>query len=60
MVHWYQYLGVKAPSLYKHVDGLPDLPLADLRAAWTATLPALFGSPEATVGAVPAGTVPTS
>jgi phosphoribosylformylglycinamidine synthase len=42
------------------VDGLPDLPLAELRAAWTATLPALFGTPEATVGAVPAGTVPTS
>jgi len=42
------------------VDGLPDLPLAELRAAWSATLPALFGSPEATVGAVPAGTVPTS
>ena len=42
------------------VDGLPDLPLAELRAAWTATLPALFGTPEATVGSVPAGTVPTS
>jgi phosphoribosylformylglycinamidine synthase len=42
------------------VDGLLELPLAELRAAWTATLPALFGTPEATVGAVPAGTVPTS
>ncbi|NEM06698.1 phosphoribosylformylglycinamidine synthase subunit PurL [Geodermatophilus normandii] len=42
------------------VDGVGELPLAELRAAWTATLPALFGSPEATVGAVPAGTVPTS
>jgi phosphoribosylformylglycinamidine synthase subunit PurL len=42
------------------VDGLLELPLAELRAAWTATLPALFGSPEATIGAVPAGTVPTS
>ena len=41
------------------VDGLPDLPLAELRAAWSATLPALFGTPEATVGAVPTGTVPT-
>jgi phosphoribosylformylglycinamidine synthase len=42
------------------VDGVADLPLAELRAAWTATLPALFGTPEATVGSVPAGTVPTS
>jgi phosphoribosylformylglycinamidine synthase len=42
------------------VDGVLDLPLAELRAAWTATLPALFGTPEATVGAVPAGAVPTS
>jgi phosphoribosylformylglycinamidine synthase len=42
------------------VDGLLDLPLAELRAAWTATLPALFGTPEVTVGSVPAGTVPTS
>jgi phosphoribosylformylglycinamidine synthase II len=42
------------------VEDLPDLPLAELRAAWTATLPALFGTPEATVGAVPAGAVPTS
>jgi phosphoribosylformylglycinamidine synthase len=42
------------------VEGLVDLGLADLRAAWTATLPALFGTPEATVGAVPAGAVPTS
>jgi phosphoribosylformylglycinamidine synthase len=40
------------------VDGLLGLPLAELRAAWTATLPALFGTPGATVGAVPAGTVP--
>jgi len=42
------------------VQGLLDLPLAELRAAWTATLPALFGTPEATVGAVPTGAVPTS
>ena len=42
------------------VEDLPDLPLAELRAAWTATLPALFGSPEVTVGTVPAGTVPSS
>jgi phosphoribosylformylglycinamidine synthase len=42
------------------VEGLPGLPLAELRAAWSATLPALFGTPEATVGSVPAGTVPTS
>jgi phosphoribosylformylglycinamidine synthase II len=47
------------------VDGVLELPLAELRTAWTATLPALFGSPEATggarpVGSVPAGTVPTS
>jgi phosphoribosylformylglycinamidine synthase len=42
------------------VEGGLDLPLAELRAAWTATLPALFGSPEATIGTVPAGTVPTS
>jgi phosphoribosylformylglycinamidine synthase II len=37
-----------------------ELSLDELRAAWTATLPALFGSPEAAVGTVPAGTVPTS
>ncbi|HJX42699.1 MAG TPA: phosphoribosylformylglycinamidine synthase subunit PurL [Geodermatophilus sp.] len=42
------------------VEGVADLPLAGLRAAWTATLPALFGTPEATVGSVPAGAVPTS
>jgi phosphoribosylformylglycinamidine synthase subunit PurL len=42
------------------VDGVAELPLAELRAAWTATLPALFGTPEATVGTVPAGGVPTS
>jgi phosphoribosylformylglycinamidine synthase II len=42
------------------VDGVAELPLAELRAAWSATLPALFGTPEATVGTVPAGTVPTS
>ena len=34
--------------------------LAELRAAWSATLPALFGAPEVTVGSIPAGTVPTS
>ncbi|MGY1713128.1 phosphoribosylformylglycinamidine synthase subunit PurL [Geodermatophilus sp. SYSU D01106] len=42
------------------VEGIAALPLDELRAAWTATLPALFGTPEATVGSVPAGTVPTS
>jgi phosphoribosylformylglycinamidine synthase len=42
------------------VEGLLELPLDGLRAAWTATLPALFGTPEATVGAVPTGAVPTS
>ncbi|WP_324274654.1 AIR synthase-related protein [Blastococcus brunescens] len=42
------------------LDGVLDLPLAELRAAWTATLPALFGSPGVAVGTVPAGTVPTS
>jgi phosphoribosylformylglycinamidine synthase len=42
------------------VDGLLELQLAELRVAWTATLPALFGAPEVTVGSVPAGTVPTS
>ncbi|WNV75328.1 phosphoribosylformylglycinamidine synthase subunit PurL [Geodermatophilus sp. DSM 44513] len=42
------------------VEGVAALPLAELRAAWTATLPALFGAPEDAVGTVPAGTVPTS
>ncbi|MGY1838876.1 MULTISPECIES: phosphoribosylformylglycinamidine synthase subunit PurL [unclassified Modestobacter] len=42
------------------LDGLLELPLAELREAWTGTLPALFGSPETAVGTVPAGTVPTS
>jgi phosphoribosylformylglycinamidine synthase len=42
------------------VEGQGELALAELRAVWSATLPALFGTPEATVGAVPAGTVPTS
>jgi phosphoribosylformylglycinamidine synthase len=42
------------------VEDLLELSLAELRAAWTATLPALFGSPEVAVGTVPAGTVPTS
>jgi phosphoribosylformylglycinamidine synthase II len=41
------------------VEGLLDLALTELRAAWSATLPALFGSPEATIGTVPAGAVPT-
>jgi phosphoribosylformylglycinamidine synthase len=41
------------------VDGL-QLGIAELRAAWSATLPALFGTPEAAVGAVPVGAVPTS
>jgi phosphoribosylformylglycinamidine synthase II len=43
------------------IDGVLDLPLAELRAAWSATLPALFGGPEhSTPFTVPAGTVPTS
>ncbi|WP_448641379.1 phosphoribosylformylglycinamidine synthase subunit PurL [Geodermatophilus sp. URMC 63] len=42
------------------VEGVADIPLAELRAAWTATLPALFGTPEAAVGTVPSGAVPTS
>jgi phosphoribosylformylglycinamidine synthase II len=42
------------------VDGLLELRLAELRAAWTATLPTLFGAPEVAVGTVPAGAVPTS
>ena len=42
------------------VDGLLDLQISVLRAAWSATLPALFGTPEAAVGAVPTGAVPTS
>jgi phosphoribosylformylglycinamidine synthase len=43
------------------VDGQVELPLDELRAAWTATLPALFGGPEhSTPLTVPAGTVPTS
>jgi phosphoribosylformylglycinamidine synthase len=42
------------------LDGLLELPLAEVREAWTATLPALFGSPEIAVGTVPAGAVPTS
>jgi phosphoribosylformylglycinamidine synthase II len=37
-----------------------ELSLEELRAAWSATLPALFGSPAVAVGTVPAGTVPTS
>ncbi|HEY0402719.1 MAG TPA: AIR synthase-related protein, partial [Blastococcus sp.] len=43
-----------------NVEGLLDLRIAELRAAWSATLPALFGAPEVAVGAVPAGAVPTS
>ncbi|MGY1752868.1 phosphoribosylformylglycinamidine synthase subunit PurL [Blastococcus sp. SYSU D01042] len=43
------------------LEGLLELPLAELRAAWSATLPALFGGPEhSTPLTVPAGTVPTS
>jgi phosphoribosylformylglycinamidine synthase subunit PurL len=52
--------GGSGPDAALVVDGVADLPLAELRTAWTATLPALFGTPEATVGSVPAGTVPTS
>jgi phosphoribosylformylglycinamidine synthase len=43
------------------LDGVLHLPLAELHAAWAATLPALFGGPEhGTPFTVPAGTVPTS
>jgi phosphoribosylformylglycinamidine synthase len=42
------------------VEGLLEFPLAELRAAWTATLPALFGAPADAVGTVPTGTVPAS
>ncbi|KQS73763.1 phosphoribosylformylglycinamidine synthase subunit PurL [Modestobacter sp. Leaf380] len=42
------------------VEGLVELPLAELRTTWSTTLPALFDTPEATVGAVPTGAVPTS
>ena len=43
------------------IDGVLDLPLTELRAAWSATLPALFGAPEHSAPlTVPAGTVPTS
>jgi phosphoribosylformylglycinamidine synthase len=42
------------------VEGLLEFPLAELRAAWSATLPALFGTPADAVGTVPTGTVPTS
>jgi phosphoribosylformylglycinamidine synthase subunit PurL len=52
--------GGDGPDAVLAVDGVAELPLAELRAAWSATLPALFGTPEATVGSVPAGTVPTS
>ena len=37
------------------VTGLVDLPLAELHTTWTTTLPALFDTPEAVVGSVPAG-----
>ncbi|MCO7218825.1 phosphoribosylformylglycinamidine synthase subunit PurL [Klenkia sp. PcliD-1-E] len=42
------------------VEGVLELPLAELRSAWTRTLPDLFGHPEDVVGAVPTGAVPTS
>ncbi len=42
------------------VTGLVELPLAELHTAWSTTLPALFDTPEAVVGSVPAGAVPTS
>ncbi len=41
------------------VEELATLPLAELRAAWTATLPAIFGTSEAPIGDRPGGTVPT-
>jgi len=42
------------------VEGLVELPLAELRTTWTRTLPDLFGHPEDAVGTVPTGAVPTS
>jgi phosphoribosylformylglycinamidine synthase len=43
------------------LEDLLVLRLDELRAAWSATLPALFGGPEhGTPFTVPAGTVPTS
>ncbi|MCA0145851.1 phosphoribosylformylglycinamidine synthase subunit PurL [Blastococcus sp. LR1] len=43
------------------VDGLLEMPLAELRAAWSATIPALFGGPEHTPPfTVPTGAVPTA
>ncbi|SDF96525.1 phosphoribosylformylglycinamidine synthase subunit PurL [Klenkia brasiliensis] len=42
------------------VEGVLELPLAELRSTWTRTLPDLFGHPEDVVGAVPTGAVPTS
>jgi phosphoribosylformylglycinamidine synthase len=42
------------------VEGLVELPLAELYRTWTRTLPDLFGHPEDVVGAVPTGAVPTS
>ncbi|GAA4328249.1 hypothetical protein GCM10023162_34180 [Klenkia terrae] len=40
--------------------GLLELPLDELHTAWSTTLPTLFDTPEAVVGSVPAGAVPTS
>ena len=43
------------------LDAWDAVDMAELRAAWSATLPALFGGPEhSTPLTVPAGTVPTS
>jgi phosphoribosylformylglycinamidine synthase subunit PurL len=42
------------------VEGLLELPLDELHTAWSTTLPTLFDTPEAVVGSVPAGAVPTS
>ncbi|MCW2581360.1 MAG: purL, partial [Klenkia sp.] len=42
------------------VEGVLELPLDELRTAWSTTLPALFDTPEAAVSAVPTGAVPTS
>jgi phosphoribosylformylglycinamidine synthase len=42
------------------VEGVLELPLAELRSTWTRTLPDLFGHPEDAVGTVPTGAVPTS
>ncbi len=41
------------------VEGVLELPLAELHTTWSTTLPALFDTPEAVTGTRPAGAVPT-